>query len=214
MSTLDILSKILPCIKNKKISIPSVLKKQVESASLSLGRIDVEGDGYCGYYCIQILEYIINGNMVEISVLENIRNKVIQSLPIKKKVKESLVKVKRHYLEYIEIGLISQYLWKDINVGIVVQTDFKKSGYKRRKRVYPIRVVNYTERMGWVFLVMTHGARHYELLSYEQGERHRFVFTENEAKEFFICCETEFPTEKIESKNHIEFLDTKDFVYF
>jgi hypothetical protein len=184
------------------MTIPPVLKKQVESSSLSLGRIDVEGDGYCGYYCIQILEYVINGKIVEISELENLRNKVLKSV------------TERHYLEYIEIGVIAEYLWKDMNVGIVVQTDFKKSGHKRRKRVYPIRVLNYREGMKWVFLVMTHGAHHYELLTCTEGERHRFIFTENEAKEFFICCETDFPTEKIESKNHVEFLDAKDFVYF
>jgi len=202
MTTLSVLTQILACVKNKKMAIPPVLKKQVESSSLTLGRIDVEGDGYCGYYCIQILEYVINGNIVEISELENLRNKVLGS------------EVERHYLEYIEIGVIAQYLWKDMNVGIVVQTDFKKSGNKRRKRVYPIRALNYTEGMKWVFFVMTHGAHHYELLTCVEGDRHRFVFMENEAKEFFICCETDFPTEKIESKNHVEFLDAKEFVYF
>lgn len=192
------------------MSIPPVLKKQLKGSSLDIERVDVEGDGYCGYYSIRLLEQVINGNNIEISELENLRNKIIQSISLEETLKERLVNCERHYLEYIEVGLLAQSLLQ-VNVGVVVQTDVKKTGNKRKKRTYPIRVVNYSINISdWVFLIMTHRGSHYEVLC----TKGRFLFTDNQAKEFFNHCDTEFPTENVDPKSHVRYLDPTDFFYF
>lgn len=197
-----------------KKKIPPVLARQLENFHLQLGRINVKGNGYCGYYVIQLLVYMNHYRILSVPDMDDIRAKALQKAKIDDVTKKDLVIARRHYLEYIEVGIILSELIPDLNIGVIVETNVKKTGEKRTSRVYPIRVVNYRPGQNWSFLLLSHGAHHYELLTSLENGHHRSSFFEEEAEKMFECCRTDYPKNRVQSSDQVVFLDVKDFVYF
>lgn len=191
-------------------NLPPVLSRQLENLNFQVGRVDVKGDGNCGYYVIQLLEYLINNNVSSLSQLQKIRRNAILETGIKN---IKLLTTKDHYLEYIEVGTILSYIMPHINVGIVVQTNVKKTGEKMTRN-YPIRVINYKPSQKWVFFLLSGNGHHYELLTITENDLHRAVFLQKEAKRFFKACASEFPDKNTSAQEQLVFLDTEDFIYF
>jgi hypothetical protein len=201
-------------IERKVQKLPPVLQRQLGGISCRVGRINVRGDGNCGYHVIQLLEYMINNAVRPLEYLQAVRAEGIMSTRLEHKHKLSLTAAKKHYLEYLEVGMILDRLMPNLNVGVIVQSNIKKSGDKRQRRSYPVRVVNYSQNQQWVFLLMSHGARHYELLTAQEMGRQRAVFTVKEAREIFEACSVEYPQDKVDAKEQLVFLDPDDFYYF
>lgn len=201
-------------ITRRTLTIPIVLHRQLENLSFTISRADVKGDGNCGYYVIQLLEYLINNNISSLPKLKQIRKNAIEAETKSSK----LLTVKDHYLEYIEVGTILNYIMPHINVGLVVQTKVKKTGEKTTQS-YPIRVINYKPKQKWVFILLSHNGHHYELLTIVEGTNpkdnlRRPLFSIKEAREFFKACNSEYPTKKISAQEQLVFLDTNDFILF
>lgn len=208
------LSKDLKNIDRRCKSLPPILKQQFESLSFHLGRINVRGDGYCGYYVIQLLEYMNCLMIRSLSELLKVREMALQEAKLEEKTKNSLITAKRHYLEYLEFALIMGKLVPKLNIAVIVQSNVKKTGDKKIRRVYPVRIASYDFGKNWAFILLSHNACHYELLTVAEKGMYRSEFTENEAREIFECCQSEYPTAKVDPSDQIVFLDSEDFLYF
>lgn len=210
--TLKELPEKLTGTDRRQKRIPPVMDRQFGNLPFNIGRINVTGDGNCGYYVIQLIKYL---NHYKILSLQELQVERMNALCESKTASQELISAKRHYLEYLEVGIILSRLVPELNIAVIVQSNVKKSGEKRAKRVYPTRVVSYKPGLYWSFLLMSHGARHYELLTIaESGDLHRASFSPEEAMEVFECCESEYPTVPVDPSEQICFLDVSDFVYF
>jgi len=201
-------------IDRRNLKIPPVLQRQLDTISFQVGRINVAGNGNCGYYVIQLLEYLVNNHVRSLENLQMVRIEAILAAKIDAELKLRLVGATNHYLEYLEVGMILDRILPSLNIAVVVQTDVKKSGDKRQRREYPVRVLNYKIGQCWAFLLMSCGAHHYELLTEREKDRHRALFISREAREIFAACSAEYPTEVVDAKNQLGFLDPEDFRYF
>jgi hypothetical protein len=189
------------------------LQRQFDCLSFQVGRINVTGDGNCGYYVIQLLHYLINHMVGNLYYLQMKRTTAILSTSLDAKMKLSLLNARNHYLEYLEVGTILNHLAPGLNVAVVVQTDVRKTGDKKC-REYPVRVLNYKAGMYWSFLLMSHNAHHYELLTIREKNNHRVIFLAEEAKELFDACSADFPKNEVYAKEQLMFLNSEDFLYF
>ena len=203
------LPKELNNIDRRVLKVPPVLQRQLACLSFQVGRINVTGDGNCGYYVIQLLHYLINHTVGNLYYLRMKRTTAILST-----FQMKLLGERDHYLEYLEVGTILQYLAPNLNVAVVVQTNVKKTGDKRQRREYPVRVLNYKPGGHWAFLLMSHNAHHYELLSIRENDKHRALFLPGEARELFDACFAEYPKNEVHSSEQLVFLDANDFLYF
>lgn len=200
-------------VSRETIKLPPILERQLEDVSFQVGRINVTGDGYCGYYVIQLIDYFMNPNFVRtVQYLEIVRQMVICSANINSDLKTRLINAPPHYLEYIEMGSILGLRVSNLNIAVIVQTKVQKTGEKKQQG-YPVRVINYSPGRNWAFLLMTRGAHHYELLTVKEKNLHRVCFTVPEAVEMFKACSGEYPEIPVCAKDQIEFLDPADFHY-
>lgn len=199
---------------DREMRIPPVLKRQFETLPFQIGRINVFGNGYCGYYVIQLLEYLNHYNIRSLCDLLTVRSEALQEAKIDEKIKRNLILAKPHYLEYLEVGVILNRLIPKLNIAVIVQSNVKKSGEKRTKRVYPARIVSYKTGHLWSFLLMSNGAKHYELLTILENGLHRSTFTINEAKKILDCCYTKYPDNVVDPSEQLVYLDTEDLLYF
>jgi hypothetical protein len=200
-------------VDRRRQSIPPVLKRQFDACNVSLGRVNVLGNGYCGYYVLQVLHYLIDGKSYEVPEMNQFLHKAIDGTEIDSNLKIQIKFAERHYLEYLELGVYMAE-W-DFNFAVVVQTDEKRTGAKRQKRTYPCRTVNYRpERSQWIIALMSHKANHYELLTVKEDYGHRAFFSEEEAKEVFRACDSEYPTDVVDSRQQLCFIDPSDFKFF
>jgi len=190
-------------VDRRVLTAPPVLQRQLDCLSFQIGRINVTGDGNCGYYVIQLLHYLINNSVKTLEYFQMQRNIAILSISLDTQIKLPLLYLgaRNHYLEYLEVGTILHHLAPDLNVAVVVQTNVKKTGDKRHQREYPVRVLNYKAGGHWAFLLMSHNA-------------HRALFFAEEAKELFDACSAEFPKNDVHARHQLVFLDARDFLYF
>jgi len=182
----------------KEQNIPGVLKKQL-ACEMNLKRMNVTGDGNCGYYLVQLIYYLQTGVLFTLEEL-NVKSY------------EFFGETPRHYLEYLEVGILLREL--DLNFAVIVQSDVKKTGTKRQKRVYPVYPVNYKAGRSWCFSLMSQRGLHYELLVIAEGKNRRLTFFEKEAKEIFESCGVEYPSITVDPCNQIVLLDKNDFLLF
>jgi len=210
-------SEVIPMFESKELNniakLPPVLQRFLASLDFSVGRINVLEDGYCGYHVIGLLNYMNTCQLISREELELYRVQALCQSGLPRETEQKLVMAARHYLEYIEVGLIISKILPDLNVGMVVQTDVKFSG-QRSQRTYPIRTVTYQKGRPWAFILMSRGAYHYELLTVIEKGRHRSNFTESEAKQVFAACSTEYPHQVVRANDHAVFLDSNDLFYF
>lgn len=175
--------------KRPNPALPPQLKKLFPGAV----RLNVIGDGNCGYHVMQLIRYFSYGMIYETSVLKMMRDEIL------KKVSAKLVDVEDHYLEYLEVGLCLRDL--ALNVVMVVQN----------KKEYDLRVVNYCEKnVEWCFVLMSSQGRHYELLT----KKNDAFFGIEESKRIFKRCGYEYPINTTKAENQIGILDPQDLLYF
>lgn len=210
--TIDTLPQDL-LIRRKKTVIPPVLQRQMDKISFQMGRIDVKGDGNCGYYVLQLLHFLLENKVYSLDMLKDYRHKALDRVQVGENLRLELQYMDDHYLEYLEIGLYMSD-W-NVNAGVIVQTNIK-AGTKRARRIYPVRVMNYRPEIAmWVFILMSKNAHHYELLTVlGEDQHHQALFTADQAREIFMASESEFPTNAINAANQTWALEYADFQFF
>jgi len=211
-------------IVHKYRAIAPVVQQQFANSFFNLGRINVTGDGNCGFYVLQLLHYLTTGQELDLTKLYENRILALENVCTEKKIdetfKKSLQYAKQHYLEYLEVGIYMHEHFPAFNLGIIVQSDVKKTGEKKQRRVYPVRVVKFSPDSDlWVFMLLSRGSRkgsgwHYELITHKEKSAHNACFTIPQAQEFMQLCDVEYPTEKIDPSEQLWALDSQDFLYF
>jgi hypothetical protein len=184
--------------------IPPVLKQQTVNTPLKLSRIDVTGDGNCGFYVVGVYNFLLHNTYLTLDDLRSLYSTVM----LKKQ--ERLAFCAEHYLEYIEVGVLLKEIAPEWNVAMIVQTNVKKTGQKRQKRTYPARVVSYKEENEkWVFVLMSQSANHYEILV----NNGKVEFSKEDATALLESCETSYPEHEVNPEDQLGFLDEEEFVY-
>lgn len=194
--------------------LPPVLKTLLNDCApdgYSFGRVNVTGDGHCGLYVQQLLWYLTTGDVMSLDDLLEHRIRMIErveSLTIEEKVK--LKFAEPHFQEYIEMGLCLSVL--PFNFAVIVQTNMKKSGQKRR-RTYPLRVVNYDPTCNVWAIALLNG-QHYELLTLYKKKRHSHLISEEVMRKIFTSCGESWPDNKVLAEDQVCYLNVDDFIYF
>lgn len=185
-----------PDIDKRTLPLPDYLQRQLIHVNFEVGRINVRGDGYCGYYVIQLVDWALNGRMLSVRDLNSLRKELIMRYSNN----HALFNAPNHYLEYIELGSILEVLIS-ANVGLVTQTG----------ATYPIHVINYQPGRDWVFILLSNN-KHYELLTVKNEGYHRVLFSLEESRAMFEVCKSEYPTKCTYARDQLGYIEVGDII--
>ena len=186
------------CIKSK-LAISPKLRKLMPGTS----RLNVYGDGDCGYHVMQLIRYFYTGLIVDVDCMKVMRYEKLRSLQC-----SELAEAKDHFLEYLEIGTCLGDL--PLNVVLVVAIKVK------RKIEYQLRVVSYNPKnVNWTFIYLSKGQRHghYELLVKKSDAFFDIEETQEIFERFSRESSCEYPTMTISPETQISMIDRHDLRY-
>ena len=146
--------------------------------SVTLGIIDVVGDGWCGYYALGLTAYVLSGQVLSATdVAEKLRS-IYKMLKMKPNVP--------HWLEYIEFAAYGKR--HKFNVGVFSKD--KKNGN------YTLRYAEYSSDANpWVFVILAGNYNtHYKLLAREIPDNQlRIDFDRDAAQIIFALMRAPYP---------------------
>jgi hypothetical protein len=170
-------------------------------------RVDVPGDGYCGYYVLQLVRYFLTREII-----------TVQSM--REMLEDVLGKTDPHYLEVQEMGYITRN-W-GVNIGVIVQSKRLGNKRKRARYDYPVYTVVKNGNQPWVFIISSCMGSHYELLTKfcTETKKYSAFFTEQEAHTIYTkICGVDAPPSVVADAppiclgDQLSLLDKSDFRY-
>jgi len=196
---LETVHEVLPYVDETLYKVPKTFGFLADSETL--GIIDVAGDGWCGYYALGLVIYLLSGQVLGATDVEDKIKNIYKMLKIKP--------VIRHWLEYIEFAAYGKR--HKFNVG-VFSRDQAKGKYTLRYPEYS------SDENPWVFAILAGEYNsHYKLLAREIPDNQlRIDFDSDAARIIFSLMQVEYPEPNINTYTYVQMkhalLDEKDLI--
>ena len=194
---LETVHEILPYVDKTLQKVPKTFGHLADSKTL--GVIDVAGDGWCGYYALGLVAYVMSGQVLGATDVADKLKNIYKMLKMKPNI--------QHWLEYIEFAAYGKR--HKFNVGV-----FSRNSEKGK---YTLRSAEYSSNANpWVFAILS-GNTHYKLLAYETPEdRLRIDFDSNVARILFTLMQAAYPEPDTNQYTYIQvknaLLNDKDLI--
>jgi hypothetical protein len=176
---------LLPEVHTPPLPVPREFYGALDDKSYQ--SINVKGDGWCGYYVLKLIKYMLFG---QINKKEDIRKQLNYIVRINKK-----RVVKPHWLEIQEFALIGQA--DKFNVAALIKRDEQ----------YVIEVYCYDPMFkGWFFPILRDNV-HYQLLCARDNKQLCIQFDKSRAMKVFEAFGYEYPRYAIDPQHYLKHYD-------
>lgn len=196
---LETVHEILPYVDKILYKVPKTFGHLADS--ITLGIVDVVGDGWCGYYALGLVAYVLSGQVLGATDVADKLKNIYKMLKMKQNI--------THWLEYIEFAAYGKR--HRFNVG-VFSRDEEKGNYTLRYAEYS------SDANPWVFAIMAGNYNsHYKLLAREVPDNQlRIDFNADEAQIIFALMQATYPEPDTNTYTYIQvknaLLSDKDLI--
>jgi hypothetical protein len=187
--------------KKSVATLPPILARLPPEIRKPLKRLNVVGDGFCGYYVAGLVAWYCTGEVYDPNALYNtyvlptVRRLAQQSQDIQDRL---FLFEPNHYLDSIEMGIIGHEL--GVNVILLTKIKDMSSGRGKRKGIkykYVAEIPAYRQHYTKWMIAFHKDLVHYELITHGTQAKARFLFDDDYIRSLLHALNTDYPQQEV-----------------